>query len=259
MRKDSRPSKILLNPSLKHPLAGYALAAAAAGVGVLALAPAAHAGTFNYVSSIPTTYEVEAGAGQSLGQSSTVYMLGTEGIELTATYSQGGGNWSLDLYAEGLNGLLIDPARLAPSATLPTSGFVSGSLLLGSANGVYSSTVGFQFTAANGPWEGNLTDFLAFQLPASGSLAAPVQGWAKLGVTFDDAHSYSNPLVVSGIESFSYDTNPYDIIKAGQTAPTPPPPPTTTPEPGSLELLALGCLGLGAAALRRKRLGPAAE
>ena len=118
-------------------------------------------------------------------------------------------------------GALIDPTHTDP--TNASANWGSGGKLASSwpfETGNWSSTGG--------------SAYLGFYFGAPGS---PQAGWADIATTTNDTTSSFELL------SYAYDTNPNEVITAGEGSPV--------PEPSALPLLILG--GAGLIALRRRR------
>lgn len=212
-----------INESLNKRLAVYALAAGAAGVSVLALAPAAHADII-----MGTGTPITVGANQ-------IEYLMINGKNVIKFSDVVVSNSPGHLSAHGSGGAEIEIGPLAKSAVIGTGGaFVGGAKLAGN---VFRATGSGAIATTNGPWA-NKTGYLGLKFESNGK---SYFGWAHLKVTANAAAGETG-----FISSFAYDDVAGQSILTGQK-------PTVTPEPGTLTLylLALGALGL--VELRRRK------
>lgn len=208
---DTKPTQ--LPESLNSRLRAYALAASAAGVGLLALAEPAQANIV--VDTTPI----------SIGVNSTEYLTinGVHQLQFINSSIRFGSSGELNLFGPGhvINTPLPLDALIGPGGPFTTRG---------------TNLARNSVTVANGPWA-NQTGYLGFEFV---SHSQTYFGWAHLKVTASGIYGDGETGYIS---EFAYETDPNTAIKAGETA----------GEPGTpaLVLMALGALGLGA--LRKRR------
>jgi hypothetical protein len=225
MKKRNRTvEKASLPQALEKHLAVYALAAGAAGVSALALAPSAQASIITYTT--PTT----------IGHNTSLF-IPTIDLSFRNSSLRGPSTVSGTLFARELNGGFVS-SPLAKGAPIDRGLAFKTSAAL--ASGVFNTRLG---TGASGkPWA-NKSGYLGFEFFNSNG-SKSYFGWLHMDVT---ANAKSG--ITAVISDLAYDTVPGQEILAGQTSQ-----PSPTPEPGSftLSLLALGAAGLFV--LRKRKL-----
>jgi len=234
-----------LPESLGRRLSTYALAAGAAGVGLLALAPAANAGI------VYKQVNLTIAAGDSPPGALTGIDLNGDGInDLSFQHWIHGSNSRFTFRSyetalippidRGPRGLILGPLatgyQIGPGDNLGGGGRVKGFVLTPETrinSGAWATALGGFYGAG----------FLGVELAIDGQahygwlyLAIEVPLVSRDGSSGDDA-----------VLDYAYETNPNESIRAGQTS--------DAPEPGTLGLLALGALGLGL--WRRAKTSPA--
>jgi PEP-CTERM motif len=237
-----------LQQEVSHRLAAYLVAAGAAGVGLLAMAPAAQAGII-YTPSNATFLSGFGTVGISLENNGVI------NFNIASGY-RGGYIKSVRVNGNGVNGdgvLGFASGIFGPEASALAKGAVIGpGQVFQNANhttgGVYGN-VGLQMAAETfgrfiyGPWANVSDRYLGLQFDVSGQT---YYGW--IGFSFVGEQSSQFGLTAS-LFGYAYNNVPNQQILAGQTA--------ATPEPGTLGLLALGSVGLGF--WRRKRVSAASR
>jgi len=224
-----------LQPEVSHRVAAYVVAAGAAGVGLLALAPAARADIV-YTPSSATYTTGEPSLGISLENNGTINFNLASGSRsgLFRTLRVNGNGISGDSvrgyntlgngFASALTkGAAIGPGQVFQNANNTTSHWGNLGLQM------VGETFGRSFLS--GPWVNVSDRYLGLKFDVSGQT---YYGW--IGFSFVGAQSSQFGLTAT-LTGYAYDTVPNQQILAGQT--------TATPEPGTLGLLALGSLGLG--------------
>lgn len=213
-----------LGESLSKRLAAYALAAGAAGVEVLALAPLGHASGIEFVKNADIT----------IGINSTAYLAigGVNVLEFTDRETHSTRSMRLHTFGtlsvKPLNGGAVAGAPVASGVVIgPRSPFLGAGSPQLAFNSYSSSRGGHSFN----PWGPGR--FLPFEFVSKGN---PYFGWASFSVRGSERAG-----LTGYIPEFAYNTTPDADIAVGQTS----------PEPGTLALLALGALGL--AALRKRK------
>jgi MYXO-CTERM domain-containing protein len=259
MKKSKRVSKkesAPLSESLEKRLAGYALAAGAAGVGLLALAPPAQANIILNTTDTPflqnESVDIVIGNRGVLGfrdrftvgefcsyiacEHTLIGSLKVKPLSGAAVSDFSGSGKFLP--REGAGGVVNTQAKFIKSSRIMASNLFTSHTFLGIPFITKSFTVG--------KWA-NETGFLGFKFPRNG---ATYFGWVHMGV-----YAQARTGEAADIFSFAYENCPNGPIDLGQTTggincSSPPP----APEPGSLtlSLLALGAVGLFA--LRRRNL-----
>ncbi|MGH9404493.1 MAG: PEP-CTERM sorting domain-containing protein [Terriglobia bacterium] len=250
---------VALTDSLEKCLAVYALAAGAAGVGLLATALPAQANivfdnTHVFINAgsgaslvfLPLPGRVDLAFRDVLGHSSKKTSFGlfagtvTTAGDIVACMAPVGSKLMC-------GGGEVDPGVLTKGDIIGAGDSFSSQLILAVNQKVCKIGTACR-SVAGGSWA-NRNGYLGFKWSSSGK---SYFGWAELTV---------NANVVNGetaqVFGLAYEACAGQPITAGQTsggASCAPPPPTPTPEPGSLtlSLLALGAIGL--LALRRKKL-----
>ena len=213
-----QPSHRSLSPSTRKQLARYTLAAAAAGASTLALASSASAGIVYE----PVSAEVDllhrfwstslplGGGPQSAFLSVNFF---SSPLNLGPALSSAGVS-AAGIYAS------VNPARLSAGEEISGSmTFEHQAVLAGS--GLYPGSA-----IPLGPWNQQGSGYLGFEFNVG---AGAQYGWVGL--------DFSSPYATQ-VTGFAYETTPGVGIDAGER------PTTAVPEPGTLGLLALGCLGL---------------
>ena len=229
-----------LSESLTKRLAGYATAAGAAGVGVLALAPGAKAdviytptnqtltnGTLSIsidgVSSFQLT-DFDPVVRPALGNISSFFRtLKVNGLGDAGNQVMLQGSYAAALArgaAIGPGGVFGGGSREMAQQILVTGGFTN-------------TTHGFHTTYAFGPWSNTRDHFLGLKFDIGGQ---EYFGWAELNVTNGLGSPGNLPSITAVLTGYAYDTVAGQGLTAGQGQ---------APEPGTLGLLALGSLGLG--------------
>lgn len=221
-KKESNRKAEALPENLTKRLTAYAMAATAAGVGMLALATPAQASIIlntTPLSIIPPVGPVIINGVARLGFDSTTTFVSrpTPGMKYKTF------NRQAEMLAFN-GGFVAGP--LAKSALIDKSGvFVSNSLFAGwhykSKSGVVVKSL------ASGLWA-NKSGYLGFKFKSNNETYF---GWAHVKVT------ESAKVQTGVISSFAYEDSADTPILAGEL-------PATVPEPGTLVLLALGALGL---------------
>jgi PEP-CTERM motif len=204
-------------PKLDKRLAGYTLLGAAA----FSVSGKAHADSITYMPSVdvavndPGTYSF---LGSSFAGDITIT---ASGDEISASVANGAMVVEDDYGTAALAyGTLIDPTS--------SSGWGSGGKM---------AENGDPFAA----WPSDGSDaYLGFYFEGTGG---PQAGWADISTTTDATDSSFT------IDSYAYENDPNTPLFAGQTYYGEPAP---TPEPSTLTLLALGCVGLLEARRRRR-------
>lgn len=225
-----QPSHRSLSPSTRKQLARYALAAAAAGASALALASPASAGIVYQpvgatVNLADPLWAVQLPLNSAIQPAS---------ISIDLTRSQFGSSAFLSILRAAGSNDGVDPAMLPAgaqvSAALPLTPLAS----LVSHLSIHSSLGVVSIMSSFGPWTGGGPGYLGFEFNVG---AGEQFGWVGLDV------QYPNEAQVTG---FAYETTPGVGIEAGER------PATAVPEPGTLGLLALGCLGLALLEAKRR-------
>jgi hypothetical protein len=214
---------------------GYAAAAGAAGVGMLATAQAAHADI------------IYTPANTSIGCCSITTSLDLNhdgivdfmfvGYTITTTFVALN-RLSVGRYQPG-NGVLsvggVPGAPLNKGHVIGPGGkFIGGATLASGFSSFYGHPRTFR---SRGPWVGADGKYLGLEFMIGGQIH---YGWAQLDVNFYDPAL--SPSINAYLTGYAYDTVANQALTAGQA-----------PEPGTLGLLALGSLGLGF--WRRRKAG----
>jgi PEP-CTERM motif-containing protein len=230
----ARREAATLKEDLHRRVTSYALAAGAAGVGLLALASPSKADIVYYPGSLALR-----GDANSEYTPLDVDLKGGNDFLFSHFHGWGPRSWGstyLRFRAYGDNRFNVGP--LKGGVTIgPSLGF-GNFATLAFEDYWYSPRPGFW---AQGPWV-NKNGFLGLELvtydpctfdPETGNCAPVIHyGWARLIITTGVPSSrYS-------IDGVAYETIPGKAIRAGQKM-------SAIPEPGTLGLLALGTLGLG--------------
>lgn len=226
--KESNRKAAALPESLNKRLAVYALAATAAGVGVLALAPQAHA-------DIVVTTESPALVINSTHTPETIAINGKSVL----SFSEGlGHDNTVGIFVGVLNG-----AKVLAFNSFGASNLVSGGAIGPGGNFRSKSREGFPLNMGGthsgvsfGRWNGAENEFLGFEFKSN---AKTYFGWAQM--------SFSAKGKSAVLTEYAYDDVAGQTIDAGQKQL-----PATAAEPGTLSLLALGALGL--LEFRRRRV-----
>src|SRR5579871_3990584 len=263
-------------------LGAYALAASAAGVGLLASASPAEANSI--VLNSPDQTGILTGTG------SLAFSLGSATFTLknTSIFAESFINTvSCTVYGACKPQKLLTNARfgsnLAVTATGPGAAVrvlpVSSGALIGAPGNIFSAgpvymaayVVSFRNPVSRfgGPWAGN-DAYLGLQYEINGQLA---YGWAEIGVQglpgFGDSHGvFTPPSIRVGLLNVASDSCPGYATFAGSANNGVDPttceapiqhlgPPAAAPEPGTLGLLAIGAAGL--ALWRKKSPKPKAD
>jgi hypothetical protein len=200
-------------------LTAYALAAGAAGVGLLALAEPARADiiTVTIPISIPahSIGILKINGHSELKFFPTITTFGTKTMDILGGFRA----------FPSLEGAFMLPPLAKGAPIGPRAKFFDF------AEVVCSVCQTFGGGTTRGPW-GRKSGYLGFEFLSNSKTHF---GWAHLKVGTNPFSAY--------ISEFAYDTVPGQSIEAGQTSPI--------PEPGTLTLLALGAAGL--AVLRRRK------
>ncbi|HMD99028.1 MAG TPA: PEP-CTERM sorting domain-containing protein [Terriglobia bacterium] len=236
-----------LSESFNHRLKTYALAAGAAGVGVLALAPAAQAGT------TPVPFDINGP--NCFGHQCTSVLanlvdpagFGTEFNfadyykSVTRTKSQLG---SLHIVPLGtgagfLSSFLAAGAKIGTPQQIFSSSFRTASVTVAALRGIG----GVQQASVGGPWNPTIGQigYLGFEF-TNPSTSQTDYGWAQIQLSFNNTQGPGFDELSGVITKFGYDPTGGCVLAGGGSCT----PATPTPEPGSasLMLLALGSLGL---------------
>jgi len=201
--------------------------AAALGVGLLGLAPAAEADIVYTPANIsisarssflPFTFPLQfAGRNQ-------LTFLASKGFNAPTCFDGLGCVWEdrMSVKPGSGNGLALGPLaagyRIGPRANFGNGGSID-LFAFGTSRNPSGS-----FVKSSGPWAPNRSGYLGLEFQIDGQTH---YGWVALSV-FEGT---------GDVTGYAYDTVANQPIAAGQT--------TETPEPGTLGLLALGSLGLG--------------
>jgi len=223
-----------LDESFSRRLAAYATGAGAAGMGVLAMAPAAHADIIYTPAHISVTG----------GTSVIVLDLNHDGIR----------DFNLELIYFDWSDVQVDGQR-ASNGVLRGGGasrYWAAALRAGAPIGPEGQFLRTAFLAsvpysATGPWVDVTGRFLGLRFMVDGQ---DHYGWLQLNVTIcllGSPGCFPGNQITETLTGYAYDTIPNQGLLAGQTQ---------TPEPGTLGLLALGSLGL---ALWRRRKAVASQ
>lgn len=224
-----------LSEAVNKHLKAYALAAAAAGVGLLPTARPAEAviiytkanvsfhGDFDQVFLAVNRDGINSGFGISdFGEAISGAVFGRVGAD-HALIGHGG------------------VVKLNAGELIGASGYFGAGLMAKFSVGLF----GREFSFFSGPWagKGSALGFLGIEL--NDSNFQPHFGWAELRIqphiSMDGKEGYDGTVI-----GYAYQTVSNESIRAGQGN-------LGTPEPGTLGLLALGSLGLGF--WRRKKQG----
>ena len=203
---------------------GAAVAATAAGIGMLATAPPAEAGIIY----TPANIVIVGNSENSATRFTPISVGGAVRFSFGEAWTEFGDeeHQGLSELPQPGNALIVGP--LARGYQIgPGGNFNFGRVVLA----YEGETFNFGSRRSGGPWIGAPSAYLGLQFQIDGQAHF---GWVALT-------AYPNGLggVVTG---YAYETIANEPIAAGQTS---------TPEPGTLGLLALGSLGLGF--WRRKR------
>ncbi len=242
----AREKKTKLPEGLEKRLAVYALAAAAGGVGVLALAPAAKA---DIITGTGTPISMSPGNSPAFLTIGSNQVLSFVDNETTKGSSVSGYRYG-SLAVNGIGGaaVMLGPlaksALIGPSATFQPRSILALNQLFWFTRGT-SSHLRTSDAFSTGMWK-NTSGYLGFKFFNTAGTKSYF-GWAHLSVT-------DNPQVgdIGKISSFAFEGCAGEGILAGQTTGGATcSQPTNTPEPSTLSLLAMGAVGLFA--LRRKK------
>ncbi len=235
-KKRKSRKRVKLPEALEKRLGVYALTAAAAGAGMLAMAVPAQANDITVVN--PSLTVGPKGH-------TTLSINGNSILKLTATVGQSG-----IVLAGHLDLKAGSQAAFMGSHPLQAARLYAESWISASASFLKSATLATNFATFGGfktvghNWA-NQSGYLGFKFLSNSNTYF---GWAHLKVTADAITGET-----ASISQFAYDTCPNEGIAAGQTHNSNTcSQPTNTPEPGTLSLLAMGAVGLFA--LRRKKL-----
>ncbi len=227
-KKTTEPSA--LPESLNKRIAVYALAATAAGVGMLALAPPAEASII--VDTTPISIGVNTRSSNYLTINGNHVLTFFDTLNTAPSFASGDIG---AVVAKRSDGFLRSP--LAEGASIgPGRQFVGTASL---ASNHLNTILNLHVTG--GPWA-NKTGYLGFEFKCQ-SGTGTCFGWAKLKVTASTAKGETG-----FISSFAYDTVAGQAIDAGQTSSA------TVAEPGEATLMLLGLGALGLAEFRRRRV-----
>lgn len=244
-----------LNESVNKRLAAYALAAGAAGVGVLALAPQPAQASIVMGTGTPITLGVNTTEEIKINGASVLGFANTFG-----TFANGvhGGLHAFGIASAGgqfIGSPLAKSAVIGPGGAFTASAALASGLLDRFPVRTASKTIIQTGTSIRGPWA-NRTGYLGFEFrPAVKTAYGYIPGsksyfgWAHLSVHVDPGTG-----VTGLISSFAYDNVAGQTILAGEGKPTP-----TAAEPGALtlSLLAVGAVGLYE--LRRRKLSAGSD
>ena len=225
MKRSIRPRRIVgLSESLHHRLNSYALAASAAGVGMLALARPAD-GRIVYthtnkkiVNNLPIDLNHDGIVDFSLSFSSKRTSMGNYTVYLNAVPRSMNGVVSSGKFAADLpSGVTIDSQQ----------DFASGPKIMG--------TLGYSHghSACYGPWI-NKKRYLGFKFDISGEQH---YGWASLGLWC--SRGFGGPKLFGHLRGYAYETIPNKPIITGKTKG----PDVIAVGTGSLGALAAGAAG----------------
>ena len=217
MNRSSRPRRTArLSNSVLHQLHSYALAASAAGVGVLALVPPAEARiiyTPAHINILPNT-----SFGLDLNHDGRADFVISNLYGWRSTYTYVGGSLNALGVGGGGIGVLDGYARKSPRALALSRGFRIGppkdaSYFRGAGRMTGGCHLGCFWSAS---WAGVNDRYLGLQFQTGGTVH---YGWARLSVkalgqTFGETFGFKYFVLLSG---YAYETIPNKPIIAGQT------------------------------------------
>ena len=242
VRVNKKRSQVHAIPSsVERRLAAYALAAGAAGAGVLSLAQPAQAGIILETSpiSISGSFGSEYLAINGLNVLQFNNHASTQSG--SATVFKGG---FLSVLPKNGAAVLESARPLSKGAVIgPGLRFFSGNPTLATFGHYVRATSHGGIRSGShvgGAWA-NRSAYLGFKFDSHGNTQF---GWAHLKVTVNAKAENPSSGETGYISEFAYETDPNTAIRAGQTS--------EIPEPAALSLLALGASGL--LALRKKKL-----
>jgi hypothetical protein len=234
-----------LSESVHRRLNAYALAASAAGVGMLALAQPAEAKIVYTPAHVKVAPQSRYGIDLDHDGTPDIYLGRSAEYDTTFLFASGNPNlgngvavtrtyraWALAIFP----GVRIGPARK----------FAGNSYFPDMATGYGSTSVKWGGPWANGG-KGLKNRYLGIKFKSGGQFH---YGWARVTVTIDNPKINQISSVV--LTGYAYETIPNKPIIAGKTKgpddasveESNATPPTPTPEPATLGLLALGSPGL---------------
>jgi len=227
---DRRTAGQLLQPMLERRLLSYALAAGAAGAGLVSPAPAVAAIVYTrtHVVMPPGHYNLDLTHDGTddfvLCNSSQCFPNGFTGFVFFTVSGLNSRDLVLDTNSGGT--MIANAAALSKGAKIERSGKFQQVGIL-----AYRTC-----SASGGPWANATDKFLGLEFQVDGKEHF---GWAELSVTG------SGCAITATLEGYAYNTVPGEPILAGQTheleaflAPRP------APQPATLGLLALGAQGI---------------
>lgn len=221
-----------LPETLSRHLSAYALAAGAAGVGLLALAPATKADIVYTRTNIPIASGPAPGplTGIDLNGDGINDLSFRHWIQTNPAYPFKSFEYAfVPPSARGPKGVMLGPlasgSQIGPGGNFGTGGLIKGFVL-------YPLWNGGAWATSLGGFRGE--GFLGLEFSIDGQAR---YGWVQLQLVIPLVSTRHPSFVFTDtVTGYAYETNPNQPIGAGQTS--------ESPEPGTLGLLALGSLGL---------------